>query len=360
VMKRLLGTLVPLVFLTISLAPSMNAQTTWNSTDEFRTEYLKLLDTLSERVPSSDESAWAVDLRQKISDIRKQVNGLSYPVLDQFSKMTDRPTFTNMVDGLAAARKDARIENSAPKASFESSARPLGVIVPVNNSGAVAGTTCSSSPTSATTIDGEKIGLYVDRGLAVVAQGVCDAAPDVLGEGTNTIPCGLAAIANGVEVVLDSLIDHQEFCNGLLSGAELDSVLADVINVHDDLTNYNNQITGEFNTTNTHITTFNNQVTGEFSALDTHLTNVDNHVATEFVTLDAHIVTLVAQLANQIAQGTALLNADLKQVMKLELTPEGKRQIVPAILTCTGANCPNVLASCPAAGCSWNDVGPLP
>jgi hypothetical protein len=27
---------------------------------------------------------------------------------------------------------------------------------------------------------------------------------------------------------------------------------------------------------------------------------------------------------------------------------------------CTGTNCPNVLAKCPAAGCSWNNVGPLP
>jgi hypothetical protein len=54
------------------------------------------------------------------------------------------------------------------------------------------------------------------------------------------------------------------------------------------------------------------------------------------------------------------LAADLKQVMKLELTPEGLRKIVPAILTCTGSNCPNVLANCPGTGCAWNSVGPLP
>ena len=65
-------------------------------------------------------------------------------------------------------------------------------------------------------------------------------------------------------------------------------------------------------------------------------------------------------LTTQISQGTALLQAYLKQIMKLELTPDGQKVIVPAILTCTGTNCPNVLAKCPKAGCSWNNVGPLP
>lgn len=360
-MKKLLS-FAPLVFLTISLGPSLNAQPTWNSAEEFRTEYVRLLDSLSQHVPSSDESTWAVALRQKISDLKQQVNGLSYPALDRFSKLTDRQTFTKMIDGVTAADSVAKNDKSAGRQA---------AIVPPNYSSAVAGTTCSTSPTSAGVIDGEKIGLYVDRGLAVLAQTVCDAAPDVLGEGTNTIPCGLAGVANGVEVVLDSLIDHQEFCNGLLGDADHAAILADVINVHDDLTNDNNQITNEFigtntnitngfNTTNTHLTTVNNQITTEFTALDTHLTNVDNRVAVEFNALDAHIVALVSQLTTQIAQGTALLAADLKQVMKLELTPEGKRVINPAILTCSGTNCPNVLAACPAAGCSWNNAGPLP
>jgi len=49
-------------------------------------------------------------------------------------------------------------------------------------------------------------------------------------------------------------------------------------------------------------------------------------------------------------------------VMKLELTPEGQRQIVPAILSCDGTNCPDVLTHCtgPGGRCSWNNVGPLP
>jgi hypothetical protein len=116
----------------------------------------------------------------------------------------------------------------------------------------------------------------------------------------------------------------------------------------------------DFTALGTQLTNVDNHVTSEFTALDTHLTNIDTHIGMEFLALDTHLVTLFNQLTTQIAQGTALLGADLKQVMKLELTPEGQRKIVPAILTCTGTNCPNVLAACPAAGCSWNNVGPLP
>ncbi len=348
-MKKSLGMLALLVFLTISLARSMNAQPTWNSPEEFRTEYMRLLDTLARRVPSSDESAWAVDLRRKISDLRQQVSGLSYPMMDQFMKMTDRQAFTRMADGLAAGDSSTKNERFSSRASLPGTAQPQAVIVPPNFSSAVSGSTCSTTPTSAGTLDGEKIGLYVDRGLQVPLDYACETIVEILGEGTNAPFCIAAAIGKAVEVVLDSLIDHQEFCNGLLDGATVDAILGDVINVH-----------GDVGALDTHLTNVNNQITSEFTALDTHLTNVDNHIAAEFGALDAHLVALITQLTNQISQATALLNADLKQVMKLELTPEGLRKIVPAILTCTGANCPNVLASCPAAGCSWNNVGPLP
>jgi hypothetical protein len=110
----------------------------------------------------------------------------------------------------------------------------------------------------------------------------------------------------------------------------------------------------------TQVTNLANSTHGDFTSLNTHVTNVDNQITSEANALDAHLVVLINQLAGQIGQGTALLNADLIQAMKLEMTPQGQRVINPAILTCTGTNCPNVLAACPAAGCSWNNVGPLP
>jgi hypothetical protein len=41
-----------------------------------------------------------------------------------------------------------------------------------------------------------------------------------------------------------------------------------------------------------------------------------------------------------------------KQIIRLELTPEGRREADPDVLTCTGDDCPNVLA-CPGDECSF-------
>ena len=128
-MKKWLGMPALLVSLTVSLVSSLNAQPTWNSTEEFRTEYMRLLDTLSQRVPSSDESTWAVDMRRQIADIRQQVNGLSYPMMDKFSKITDHQAFTKMVDRLAAG-DSFKNEKSAAKASFPGAVQRQGIIVP--------------------------------------------------------------------------------------------------------------------------------------------------------------------------------------------------------------------------------------
>jgi hypothetical protein len=351
------------VFITIALAsPVLFAQRGSSTPEEFRADYTKLFDSLSARVPESDQSAWAIDIRQRIGNLRTQFNELPYPTLAQLSKAYDHAALQGAIDKLGA-------ENRSRLPQLKSSAR-MGTklaIQPPDYSAAVDGTTCSTSQTSASTMDGEKIGLYVDRGLSVVADYACETIVEILGEGTNAPACAAAAITKGVEVVLDSLIDHQEFCNGLLDGALAESTHADVSDIHGDvdaldthLTNVNNQITTEFTGLDTHLTNVNNQITAEFAALDNHVTNVDNHIAAEFATLDAHMVTLFAQLSTQLTNSTNLLGADLKQVMKLELTPEGQRQIVPAILTCNGTNCPNVLDACPAAGCSWNRVGPLP
>jgi len=321
------------VFAAASAHAQAGAQT-WASPEQLRAEYLSLLDTLSQRVSADDRSAWADDMRQKIRDLRVQVKGLSAEALEQIAKGTDRKSFARMQDAITNGSDRVMSSTFASQrvsSQFALAANPLSPIVPPDYDAAVAGTTCSTTPTAASTIDGEKIGLYVDRGLSLVAEVGCETLVVIVGEGSNLPLCIAWGVTKGIEVVLDSLIDHQDFCNSLLDGADGAATAANVINVHDDV-----------------------------AAVDTHLTNVDNHIAEEFTALDTHLVVLFNQLSNQIAEGTALLNAGLQQVMKLELTPEGRRTIVPAILTCSGTNCPKVLLNCAAAGCSWNNVGPLP
>lgn len=178
-----------------------------------------------------------------------------------------------------------------------------------------------------------------------IASGVCDVAVALVGVA--------GAVSQGL------LADCSEQ-DGNVNSAEIDAAFHNTVTIYDKLGAVNTQITGEFNTASTQLTNVDTDIDIRIANLDTHLTNVDNHVAAEFVTLDAHITTLIGNLATQLTNSTALLNADLRQVMKLELTPDGQRIINPLILTCNGTNCPNVLAKCPAAGCSWNNAGPLP
>lgn len=192
----------------------------------------------------------------------------------------------------------------------------------------------------------------VANSVLAAAAWVCN--EDVLGENGSLacVPLAIAAdIANG-------FFDTATFCAGEVTANQVDANFNRLDHIHNDLA----AVQATDNAIDTHLTNVNNQITSEFTALDTHLTNVDTHIANEFIALDAHIVTLINGLSTQLTNATNLLSADLKQVMKLELTPEGLRQIVPAILTCTGPDCPNVLNACNGKGgvCSWNNVGPLP
>jgi hypothetical protein len=110
------------------------------------------------------------------------------------------------------------------------------------------------------------------------------------------------------------------------------------------------------------LTTIGNQISNvstQVSAVDAHVLNVDNHLTAVFNALTVQLTTLQASvdLANQRLLKTI---AGQAQIMKLDLTPEGSRILLNSILTCTGSNCPNVLANCPGGICSWNSVGPLP
>jgi hypothetical protein len=210
---------------------------------------------------------------------------------------------------------------------------------------------------------------FIAETVYELAQDACNEVLVIGGEGGNVRL--LCIITDTIWVVAHAVDEGIHFCGDDLTGAVVDANYSRLDHIHNDLAAV--QTTAD--AIDTHITNVNNQITGEFTALDTHLTNVDTHIANEFTALDTHIaneftaldthmVSLFAALSAQLTGSTDLLSADLKQVMKLELTPEGLRKIVPEILTCTVAadNCPNVLTKCTGSGgaCSWNNVGPLP
>jgi hypothetical protein len=163
-------------------------------------------------------------------------------------------------------------------------------------------------------------------------------------------PVGAIEIANSI---LGGFFQNCVEQDGLVNAAKIDAAFQNTATIYTALGASTTTLANDINASTTVLGT-------DISALDTHLTNVDTHITSEFDTLNSNLATDFTNLTNQLNQGTALLDATLKQIMKLQLEPQGLQKIVPAILTCTGTNCPNVLNKCPAAGCSWNNVGPLP
>lgn len=163
-------------------------------------------------------------------------------------------------------------------------------------------------------------------------------------------PVGAIEIANSI---LGGFFQDCLEQDGLVNAAKIDAGYQNTVTIDADLGKSTSTLAGDINNSTT-------VLAGDIAALDTHLTNVDNHVTAEFAATNTNLFNDFTNLANQLTQGTSLLDATLKQIMKLQLEPSGLTRIVPAILTCTGTNCPDVLNKCPAAGCSWNNVGPLP
>ena len=199
------------------------------------------------------------------------------------------------------------------------------------------------------------------------AQDTCKQILVVAGEGGNTslvcIPLDVIWIA--AKAVNEGI----HFCDDDLTGALTDASYKRLGAINDEIGTLQTGVSNiNTNTSNVgaQLTTIGNQISSvgaQVSGVDTHLSNVDSHISSEIVALDAHMTALLAvlqasvDLANQRLLKTIAGEA---QIMKLDLTPEGSRILLNSILTCTGSNCPNVLANCPGGICSWSSVGPLP
>ena len=200
-----------------------------------------------------------------------------------------------------------------------------------------------------------------------LAQDACKETLVALGEGGNTsLAC---VIVDSVWIIAKFLDFKIHFCDDDVSAAVGDASYLRLGAINDEIGTLQTGVSNiNTNTSNVggQLTTIGNQISSvgaQVSGVDTHLSNVDSHISSEIVALDAHMTALLAvlqasvDLANQRLLKTIAGEA---QIMKLDLTPEGSRILLNSILTCTGSNCPNVLANCPGGICSWSSVGPLP
>lgn len=227
--------------------------------------------------------------------------------------------------------------------------------------------------------------------INVILSGIVNSASPVC----NIIPAPINAACWGPVAAIESVnsvfggyfLDCIEQ-DGLVNGAKVDAAFQNTVTIYNALgsnsgttlaadiansmTGVTTDITNSVTALGTDISSSTTALAGDIGSstvtLATDLTNVDTDVDARIATLTSQLQTdystlnaQITALAAQLTQGTALLDATLRQIMKLQLTPSGQTVIDPPILSCTGSNCPNVLATCQAKGtCSWNNVGPLP
>ena len=240
------------------------------------------------------------------------------------------------------------------------------VVNPIINDGAFSPTDYPSVSSQACSLTKES--HYVDiveplNGTVTVAAIACGALPPI----AMNVCFGVVAGLGVAGAVFQGFLGDCTEQDGNVNAAEIDAGFHNTVTIYNAL----GQAAQGINTVQTDISSLTTNLNTDFTSLGTTLntdfTTVNNNlnaaateIGVEIATLNSNLSALLNQLSTQLTNSTALENADLRQVMKLELEPEGMRAIVPAILTCTGTSCPNVLAKCPAAGCSWSNVGPLP
>jgi hypothetical protein len=334
--RKWLSAIVLLTILGGALAPSLNAEQSSNAQPSLNAQEPGALQAFRENydvmMSNFERMAKATGNKARQERAHQGREAMRMVTDDQLTKAFGQNQVPDLSFGAMTSQYlAAKIESQQKTAETKRALSPLtpGFPGPVD---LVAG--CVGVDITAETRYALFIIKEVANAVLAAAAWVCN--EDILGENGSLacVPLAIAAdVANG-------FFDTATFCAGEVTANQVDANFNRLDHIHDDLA----------------------AVQTSADAIDTHLTNVDNHITAEFTALDAHIVALFATLGNQITSSTNLLSAELKQVMKLELEPEGLRQIVPAILTCDGTNCPNVLTHCTGTGgaCSWNNVGPLP
>jgi hypothetical protein len=349
--------------------------------ESMRTQLLVLTDTLTQLAKLAPPGY--VD-QDKLASASAQIKQMQYPQLNMLRQGMDPSTMSTQLQGAQKAIGDYLTTKAAVRPSSPtSSLRPEAISDPspwpqVNGfcttiatalAGLIGGSSGSDSTYGPTPIPADIV-LAVDTTFFVadsvreLAQDAC--RQDVLGE-NGSLGCIPVDI---IWIIAKALDESTHFCNDNLTDnvvytnyARLDIIHTDLLNADLDI---DAKITAADTDIDTKITAADLDIDTKIAAadldIDTKITAADLDIDTKIAAADLDIDTKISALSSQVSQGTALLQAYLFQVMKLQLEPQGQAKIDPPILTCNGGSlpCPNVLAKCPAAGCSWNNVGPLP
>jgi len=190
--------------------------------------------------------------------------------------------------------------------------------------------------TDASAVGGAWIAFDVLEFLALTAQAVCDAA--LLGA---PVACPLAGVANAAARADQVVLQQADYQDALIDGAEIEGAYENTL-----------IIIGQENDLNTDLAAHDLNI-------DTDLAAHDLNIDTDLITHDTDIKALLANLQGAVDENQRLIKITMSrqlEIIRLLITPSGRRVINADVLTCTGDDCPEypALQLCPNGSLSWN------
>jgi len=197
------------------------------------------------------------------------------------------------------------------------------------------------------------VALEIAQGIWSVADRGCGTVAVAIGAVGN--PQNLACIitdtvlfvANAVVTTAEAVVAHIAFCDGAVDSAEIEGAYERAGHVHDDLADHDTNIDADLAAHDAHIN----------ADLEAHDANID----ADLVAHDADIKALLADLQGAVDENQRLIKITMsrqQEIMRLLITPSGRRLINSDVLTCTGEDddCPiyPALQVCENGSLAWN------
>ena len=209
---------------------------------------------------------------------------------------------------------------------------------------------------------------FFTMNVAITLEAIKDMAEQACGQ-TVLANFSLACIVTDAAYFIAKFADeNQSLCNEHMGASEisatwtgLKTVHSNVQHVHDDLANVDADLASHDTAINSQISTHDTDIKSQVS---THDTDIKLQVAThdtdlklQLDTHDADIKARLGELQGTVDENQRLILVSMArqaEIMRLLITPSGRREINPDVLSCTGADCPpaDIVLSC-RNGLDW-------
>ena len=311
------------------------------------------------------------------SDLIADIQEMSFDELQTYYSLLPDPTLFAQANEQAQARAELRqeLESLAPMAPLP--LLPGSSYPPDYPSGGNYDVYTASLPglgimlagpqnrTDASAVGGAFIAYDVLEFAALAAQAVCDAsllaAP---------VACPLAGVANAAARADQIVLQQAAYQDGLIDGAEIEATYENSKTIIGQANDLSTELAAHDTNIDSDLVTHDANIDGDLAAHDANLAahdaNIDGDLAAHDANIDgdlmqhdADIKELLEDLQGAVDENQRLIKITMSrqlEIMRLLITPNGRRDINPEVLNCTGDDCPEYPAFqlCADGSLNWN------